>query len=131
MSVQHSFSLEEANKMLPEIRSKVKRIVRTHRELRKLLESNRPLLETARKMGSAPVPANYFRGLERLQADLSEVGDIGIQVKDLETGLIDFPTIRDGRTVLLCWRLGENQVGYWHEVDAGYAGRQPVDPDLG
>ena len=130
MEAQHSFSLDEANRMLPAIRRKMERIVRTHQELRKLLERNRPLLDTARKMGSAPVPPNYFRGLERLQADLSKVDGIGVQVKDLETGLIDFPTTRGGRTVLLCWRLGENRVGFWHEVDAGYAGRQPVDGDF-
>ena len=52
------------------------------------------------------------------------------ELKDPRLGLVDFPSERDGRTVLLCWRLGEPEVQYWHELDSGYAGRQPLSPEL-
>ena len=80
--------------------------------------------------GNAPVHPGYFLGLERMQAALQGVTALGCHVKDLETGLIDFPATREGRTVFLCWRLGENQVRYWHEIDSGFAGRLPIDNDF-
>lgn len=59
---------------------------------------------------------------------LQQINEMGILVKDLDTGLIDFPTLRDGHEVYLCWRLGEgNRISWWHEVEAGFAGRQPLD----
>jgi len=58
---------------------------------------------------------------------VERVQSYGCQLKDMEMGLIDFPAIRDGREVYLCWKLGEEQIGYWHDVEAGYAGRQPLE----
>ena len=62
--------------------------------------------------------------MRRLLAALTEVG---IVVRDIDRGLIDFPAIIEGREVYLCWQLGEEEVGYWHELDAGFDGRQPLD----
>jgi hypothetical protein len=59
-----------------------------------------------------------------------ELEDLGIQLKDRRLGLVDFPSEMGGRPVLLCWRLGEPEVQFWHEVDAGFAGRQPLSPEL-
>ena len=75
----------------------------------------------------APVHPGYFDLLERIHTTLREVTSLGCEVKDLESGLIDFPSTHEGRNVYLCWRLGEDRVTHWHEVDAGFAGRQPVD----
>lgn len=55
------------------------------------------------------------------------IAELGVIVKDLEAGLVDFPTLRGGREVYLCWRLGEDHIGWWHEVDSGFAGRQPLE----
>lgn len=63
---------------------------------------------------------------ERLNKLLAEVNELGCELKGLEEGLVDFPTQREGRTVYLCWRLGEEQIAYWHELDTGFAGRQPL-----
>lgn len=64
---------------------------------------------------------------ERIAARLEEIQARGILVKDLDSGLIDFPTLRDGREVYLCWKLGEDRVRWWHPIETGFAGRQPLD----
>ena len=68
---------------------------------------------------------------DRLAERNSELESIGIQLKDRRIGLIDFPSELDGRPMLLCWQLGEPSVQFWHDVDAGYAGRQPLNPPVG
>ena len=62
---------------------------------------------------------------------LAEIDAIGVQVKDLEQGLLDFPCVIDGKTVLLCWRLGEKEIGYWHSPEDGFAERKPLDARFG
>jgi hypothetical protein len=65
----------------------------------------------------------------RLAKLVDEINEHGAEVKDIETGLIDFPALRNGETVLLCWQLGEDEIGYWHRVDDGFAGRRPLPLD--
>jgi hypothetical protein len=65
------------------------------------------------------------------KATLAEIDEIGVQVKDLEEGLLDFPSLVDGKTVLLCWKLGEKEIGYWHSEEDGFAGRKPLDARFG
>jgi len=75
-----------------------------------------------------PMVSQVSRALtEAIQDGLQQLADWGIELKDLSTGLVDFPALRDGRAVYLCWRLGELQVAFWHELDTGFAGRQPLD----
>jgi hypothetical protein len=62
---------------------------------------------------------------------LAEIDAIGVQVKDLEQGLLDFPCVIDGKTVLLCWKLGEKEIGYWHSPEDGFAERKPLDARFG
>jgi hypothetical protein len=62
---------------------------------------------------------------------LAEIEEIGVQVKDLEQGLLDFPCVLDGKTVLLCWKLGEKEIGYWHGPEDGFEARKPVDARFG
>lgn len=64
--------------------------------------------------------------LERLQDYIHELDEIGVELKDYETGLIDFPGRHQGRDVYLCWKMGEERVEYWHELHTGFAGRQPA-----
>jgi hypothetical protein len=64
---------------------------------------------------------------QRMRETVAEIDSIGVQVKDLETGLLDFPFRLDDEIVLLCWRLGETTIEHWHTVEAGFQGRQPVD----
>lgn len=69
--------------------------------------------------------------VERLEARLRKITALGVLVKDLDSGLIDFPWLRDGNEVYLCWKLGEGErIQWWHEIERGFAGRQPLDPAL-
>jgi hypothetical protein len=74
----------------------------------------------------AEVDAAVSRRATELARALEEIQALGVVVKDLDTGLVDFPSVRDGRDVLLCWRLGEDEVAFWHGYDDGFAGRQPI-----
>jgi hypothetical protein len=65
----------------------------------------------------------YF---ERMQNALLTIQELGCELKDIDMGLVDFPALREGRVVYLCWRYGEDRLRYWHELDAGFAGRQPL-----
>jgi hypothetical protein len=72
-----------------------------------------------------------FRGYyEALSDEIERIRALGGEVKDVELGLVDFPSRRLGEEILLCWRLGEKQIGYWHSVEGGYAGRRPIDDDV-
>ena len=71
--------------------------------------------------------ADREKSLQEARDTLAEMDEIGVQVKDLEKGLLDFPAVMDGRDVLLCWKLGEKEIGYWHTPEDGFAGRKPLD----
>ncbi|WP_035350631.1 DUF2203 domain-containing protein [Edaphobacter aggregans] len=75
--------------------------------------------------------AEHDKALQETRDSLAEIDAIGVQVKDLEKGLLDFPCVVDGKTVLLCWKLGEKEIGYWHSVEDGFAGRKPLDARFG
>jgi hypothetical protein len=66
---------------------------------------------------------------EKVREAIKNIQETGCVVKDLDEGLVDFPTVRDGREVYLCWKLGEERIGYWHGMDEGFAGRKPLDDD--
>jgi hypothetical protein len=75
--------------------------------------------------------ATREKALQEARDTLAEIDEIGVQVKDLAKGLLDFPCILDGQTVLLCWKLGEKEIGYWHTTEDGFAGRKPLDARFG
>jgi hypothetical protein len=75
--------------------------------------------------------AERERTLQEARDTLLEIDEIGVQVKDLEKGLLDFPCVVDGQTVLLCWKLGEKEIGFWHTTEDGFAGRKPLDARFG
>jgi hypothetical protein len=69
----------------------------------------------------------YVQLIEQLVTGSHQLESLGVQIKDYKRGLVDFPSMRDGRIVLLCWQLGEgNEVEWWHDIEAGFAGRQPL-----
>lgn len=128
------FTVEEANRTLPLVRRIVEDVVQSHRRWReKILEFD--LITSANPAGEKRDRAEALeheaqqlsREIDGFQAELEA---LGIQLKDRRLGLVDFPSDLNGRVVLLCWRLGEPEVRFWHEVDAGYAGRQPLAPSL-
>lgn len=77
--------------------------------------------------GGNPVLAKMVFDFEKFDALLHKIQDAGAQIKDINIGLLDFPAKKDGREVCLCWKYGEDDIAFWHEVDAGYAGRKPIE----
>ena len=122
------FSVEEANALLPTVRRILQSIRRAHRRLLTYREAAQYAAEGAEQGGGGmPGGAKYIHILTELASRTGELEALGIQLKDYERGLIDFPSLRDGRVILLCWQLGEgDEVEWWHDVDAGFAGRQPL-----
>ncbi len=126
------FTLDEAQRALVFVRRVVQDIVHYYQELIKLRDELEGLADT-------PVPPEQIASLrdrnERLTDTLNRLHDelieVGCQLKDWRMGLIDFPATHEGREVLLCWRLGEERIAHWHEVDAGFGGRRPIDASFG
>ena len=122
------FTVQEANALLPDVRKIVGKIQRAHRKLSHYRGDAKKASEAAERGGGGfPNGVAYASDLLALTAALSELEDLGVQLKDFERGLVDFPSLRDGRVVLLCWQLGEgDELEWWHDVDAGFAGRTPL-----
>jgi hypothetical protein len=120
------FSIEEANALLPTVRRILLVIQRTHRRLLAYEEAAKHAAEGAEQGGGGmPGGSNYVALLIELTIRTRELDELGVQLKDYARGLIDFPSLRDGRVVLLCWHLGEgDQIEWWHDTEAGFAGRQ-------
>jgi hypothetical protein len=119
--VERTFSEDDANALLPQLNDLLPRLQQAFETFRGSTEDAR---RRAASNGSSPEAATKT-GSGYMQL-LAEVTDMGVILRDPETGLCDFPAVRDGEPVFLCWRLGEERVGFWHSRDAGAAGRQPL-----
>ena len=122
------FTLQEANALLPSVRTILAKIQRAHRKLVHYREEAKKAAAAAEQGGGGiESGVAYATLLTELTVQLSELETLGVQLKDFERGLVDFPSLRDGRVVLLCWQLGEgDELEWWHDVDAGFAGRTPL-----
>ena len=122
------FTVQEANALLPDVRIILAKIQRAHRKLSRYRDEAKKASEAAEQGGGgiAEGPV-YAKVLTELTVQLAELEGLGVQLKDFERGLVDFPSLREGRVVLLCWQLGEgDELEWWHDVDAGFAGRTPL-----
>ena len=122
------FTIQEANALLPSVRVILAKIQRAHRRLSEYRDDARKAAEAAEQGGGGIVDGvAYATVLTRLTTEMSALDTLGVQLKDFERGLIDFPSLRDGKVVLLCWQMGEgDELKWWHDVDAGFAGRTPL-----
>lgn len=122
------FTLQEANALLPEVQRIVAGIQTAHRRLSRYGDEAKKAADRADQGGGGMVHgAEYAFLLTELTSLTSELEDLGVQLKDFERGLVDFPSLREGRVVLLCWQMGEgDELEWWHDVDAGFAGRTPL-----
>jgi hypothetical protein len=122
------FTIQEANALLPQVRTIVASIQRAHQRLSPYRKDARQAAEAAEQGGGGIEDGvAYAMILTELTSAMSELDGLGVQLKDFERGLVDFPSLRDGRVVLLCWQLGEgDELEWWHDVDAGFAGRTPL-----
>ena len=123
------FTIHEANALLPSVREILAKIQRAHRRLAPYRDEARKAADAAEQGGGGiEGGVAYATILTELTSEMSELDTLGVQLKDFERGLVDFPSLRDGRVVLLCWQLGEgDELEWWHDVDAGFAGRTPLD----
>jgi hypothetical protein len=126
------FTVEEANAVLPTLTPVLEDMQRVHRQLRDALEA---VTEFARRAANNGHGEGYHglepeHDLKQIRQDLGErlqfVQALGVHVKDIDEGIVDFPTRMFERDVYLCWRLGEERVEHWHDIDSGFAGRQPL-----
>jgi hypothetical protein len=127
------FTPEEANAALTEVRPIVERMVAHRRAHVEALERQEELESRIRGNGGGIPPATLAdaadeveREARALAAAIDEIVEQGAEVKDIDEGLIDFPALRHGETVLLCWRLGEDEIRYWHTPEEGFAGRREL-----
>ncbi len=130
-----TFTLAEAQSLLPVLES----LLRTAMDGKKLVEStDHEFQELAHRIflhggilvnivAMARRKAEREKASQRAKDAVAEIDAMGVQVKDLDIGLLDFPCQVEGKTVLLCWRLGEKKITYWHGVSEGFAGRKPID----
>lgn len=126
---QRYFTVGEANALLPELRVKLLRLQAMLQRLREEYgEKELELLKLERANGKHPEWGESSVAREIHKA-VDELHKMGILIKDIDEGIVDFPHIRDGREVMLCWRLGEERVQYYHELDTGFRGRKPIWED--
>lgn len=117
------FSLFEASRALPLVKRIAEDVVRTHTQARTLHS------QLARKLSQSTrldIEAQLDRVVTTLQAYVDELSDLGVDLKDYQLGLVDFITLHQGREVCLCWKLGEERITHWHELEEGFQSRQPV-----
>ena len=128
-----TFTPDEANAALADVRPLAEQMVEAKRALDEAQEQSDDAARSISGNGGGIPPAELAALHEQLEqrttelaAIVDELLELGVQVKDLDSGLVDFPSLRDGEQVLLCWRLGEDEVAFWHGLEDGFAGRRPL-----
>jgi hypothetical protein len=129
------YERRSANRALPLVRAVVRDVVGDFRTLRRLGRAQRSLAshgdgsdETVTRLARLDREVQDLSA--RLESYLREIEDLGLEMRDIETGAVDFPTVMRGEPAFLCWRLGEEEVRWWHRATAGFADRQPIPEDL-
>ena len=123
MTEERLYTVAEANAELDELRGRLPRL----REARqRLIDTSERITSAVEVDGGGVEGSDWFRAQESLKAELLWLADRGILLRDPESGLIDFPAERDGLRVLLCWRLGEGQISWYHDEHTGFSGRKPL-----
>lgn len=121
------FTLEEASKTLEVIRPFMEEIVLISRKIITNQPEIWPAIEKSVGNGGNATLSKLVWDFEKLDSLLHRVQETGALVKDMSSGLLDFPAIRNGQEVYLCWKVGEEKIEYWHEIEAGFAGRQSIE----
>jgi len=119
------YTLEEANAALGWVQEAIAAL----REARSGLsdeEAREALAEAGPQNGGGDPGRVVSEAFLQLRGALAQLQDAGVVLRDLDRGLVDFPSVRDGREVYLCWVEGEDEIGYWHDLEAGFAGREPL-----
>jgi hypothetical protein len=132
------FTLSQASELLPEVEASLREAIHFYsehadaeqwleREVQRILLAGGALVD---RRDVANHRASRETSALALKGAIEKIHSLGCQVKDLETGLVDFPTLYHGKEVLLCWRLGEDAIRFWHGLEEGFRGRKPIDQEF-
>ncbi|MDX1377835.1 MAG: DUF2203 domain-containing protein [Anaerolineales bacterium] len=121
------FTLQQANEALIIIRPLMDEVQAIREKILANQPEAWPAIEKSAGNGGNQALSRMADDFEKLDALIHQILDTGAQIKDINMGLLDFSATRDGREVYLCWQYGEGDIAFWHEVEAGYAGRQPIE----
>ena len=121
------FTPLEANQALQIIRPLMEEILRLRGDLIARRPDLWPRIQKSVGNGGSAELSRLFVDFERLDALVHRIQDMGVHIKDINIGLMDFPALHEEREVYLCWRYGEQRVEFWHDIESGFAGRQPID----
>ena len=127
MSDERIFSRAEAEALLPTLRTLLGEIGEAWEHVRKLNPEVQKARDASAFDGFSKVGVEYVESVSHLMFLIHQIKDMGVLLKDAEKGLCDFPYMRQGRVVSLCWQLGEDRIEYWHDIESGFAGREPLD----
>lgn len=121
-----TFTLEQANKLVPFVAKLLDELTDARNQLATAKNLLEPMLQKAGGNGGSKAGSDYVLLLQHFNALLSTFQEWGCELKDIDDGLVDFPSYREGKLVYLCWKRGEERIEFWHDIEAGFGGRQPV-----
>lgn len=125
--MSHYFTLQEANEALNIIRPLMDQVQKIRQKILEKQPEAWPAIEKSAGNGGNRALSNMVQDFEKFDALVHRIQDTDVLIKDINIGLLDFPALRDGSEVYLCWQYGEGEIAFWHEVEAGFAGRQPIE----
>ena len=126
MQEKRYFTLEEANRCIPELVDEISLLRAIRNELATYHAEITPLLEVVSSNGGSKYTPALLKATANFQDVLDRIANRGCHLKGLDPGLVDFLHLRDGKEVYLCWRVGEAKIRFWHEIEDGFEGRQPL-----
>jgi len=121
------YTLGEARSVLPKVKAYMDLIQAARREIVRLRPEALPALEEAARNGGGKAAGELLACGTQLEQGVKGIQALGIAIKDIDRGLVDFLGRRNGREIYLCWHYGEEDIAFWHELNAGVAGRRPID----
>lgn len=135
MGKKKTFTVEQAQALLPVLKTLLKTAMAGKKTIEQIEKELQDLRHRILLTGGLSVDVGVLaarrverdKAMQEIKDALAEVHAIGVQVKDLDIGLLDFPCAVEDQTVLLCWKLGEDKIEYWHGLDEGFKGRKPID----
>ena len=127
MDEERVFTLAEAQSLLPRLRTLLEELSQEWKRISALNPEIQKARDNAPLNGYSKFGVEYVESVSHLMSLIHEIKDMGVLLKDADKGLCDFPYIKGGRMVYLCWQLGEDTIQYWHDVETGFAGREPLE----
>ncbi len=126
MADRRYFTVTEADALLPRLTTLLDQLRAARKAIRAARADLLPVLEAAVGNGGSRKAGDLLPEFQRMEEALLAIREIGCDLKDIDLGLLDFPALRENHEVYLCWRYGEDRIRYWHEMDEGFTGRQPL-----